>query len=128
MMRILSPWPFAVLLGCALLGIVAPAAAADVAPRLGDLSAQQPAGTREMIARLDRLWRESDPLKNFYLSTAAIAPSALELDHAYTLREDESAPRELRLPRLTFATGAADGGHHHPYYADTERSLPAIPT
>ena len=73
-------WPCAALLASAVFAVFAVAipdrsALAASAPGLGDLSAQQPAGTREMIARLDRLWRESDPLKNFYLNTAAIAPS-----------------------------------------------------
>ncbi len=40
---------------------------------LGDLSGErQPASTRSMNAQVDRLWRGSDPIDNFYLSERAI--------------------------------------------------------
>jgi len=61
-------------------------------------------GDAERIVRAEVFWP---------MTGATQSVSGLELDRAYALREDESAPRELRLPRITFATGAADGGHHH---------------
>lgn len=54
---------------------------------LGDLSGEnQPASTRAMIARLDELWRRSDPLENFYLSAEAVEPSRTAIARA-SLRE-----------------------------------------
>jgi hypothetical protein len=61
-------------------------------------------GDAERIVRAEVFWPTTG---------ATQSVSGLELDHAYELREDESAPRDLPLPRSTFATDAADGSHHH---------------